>query len=377
MGASSPKWPGRRLPDFAALNPGYLYLLPQVFSASAWNGQPWYGPLSVAEDLRLKLHRRGFLQFAAGTAALPLTSRLVFAQAYPSRPVRVIVGLAAGGGADIAARLMAQGLSERLGQSFVVENRVGGASNLALEAVVRAPPDGYTLLSVIAANAINATLYDKLGFNVVRDIAPIAGVSRQPQVIVVNPSFPARTVPELIAYAKAHPAAINYGSGGNGTTVHVAGELFKMLAGVDLVHVPYRGEAPALADLIGGQLQVMFATLAGSIEFIRSGNLRLLAVTSGTRLEALPEVPAVNEFVPGYEAISWSGIGAPRNTPSEIVERISNEVAAGLADSAIRDRIVKLGNIPMPMSPTEFGKFIANETDKWGRVVKFARLKVD
>ena len=276
----------------------------------------------------MKLPRRQFLHLAAGAAALPAVSRIAWAQAYPTRPVRIIVGFAAGGAADIIARLIGQWLSERLGQPFVIENRPGAGSNIATEAVVRAPPDGYTLLLVGTANAINATLYDKLNFNFIRDIAPVAGIIRVPNVMVVNPSVPAKTVPEFIAYAKANPGKINMASGGIGTAAHVSGELFKMMAGVDMVHVPYRGAAPALTDLLGGQVQVMFASMPSSIEHIRAGKLRALAVTTATRSEALPDIPTVGEFVPGYEASAWYGVGAPKDTPAEIVDKLNKEINA-------------------------------------------------
>jgi tripartite-type tricarboxylate transporter receptor subunit TctC len=287
----------------------------------------------------MKLPRRAFLQLAAGAAALPAVSRIARAQTYPSRPVRIVVGFAAGGGVDIVARLIGQWLSERLGQQFVIENRPGAATNIGTEAVVRAPADGYTLLLADASAAINATLYDKLNFNFIRDIAPVAGIIRVANVMEVNPSFPAKTVPEFIGYAKANPGKINFASGGNGAPPHVSGELFKMMTGVDIVHIPYRGLAPALTDLIGGQVQVMFGTMPPSIEYIRAGKLRALAVTTAMRSAALPDIPTVGEFVSGYEASTWYGVGAPKNTPSEIVEKLNKEINAGLFDPKLKARL--------------------------------------
>jgi len=325
----------------------------------------------------LKLPRRTFLHLAVGTAALPTASRVARAQAYPSRPVRVVVGFAAGGGQDVLARLLGQWLSERLGQSFVVENRPGAGGNIGAEAVVRAAPDGYTLLVIGPPNAINATLYDNLNFNFIRDIAPVAGVSRMPNVMEVNPSFPAKTVPEFIAYAKANPGKINMATGGNGTSNHVSGELFKMMTGVNMVHVPYRGGGPALTDLISGQVQVMFDNLNSSIEHIRAGKLRPLAVTTVTRSEALPDVPTVDDFVPGYEASVVSGIGAPRNTPIEIIDRLNKEISAALSDPKLKARLADLGCVPMPMTPADFGQLMVEETEKWAKVVKFSGAKAN
>ncbi len=325
----------------------------------------------------MKLPRRKFLHLAAGAAALPTMSRVAWAQTYPTRPVHLIVGFAAGGPNDISARLMGQWLSERLGQQFVVENRPGAGGNVATELVVRAPADGYTLLLVPAPAAINATLYDNLSFNFIRDIAPVAGILRVPEVMVVNPSVPANTVPEFIAYAKANPGKINMASAGNGSVPHVAGELFKFMAGVDLVRVGYRGGGPALIDLLGGQVQVMFEPTLSTIAYIRAGKLRALAVTSATRSPALPDVPTVGEFVPGYEATAWFGIGAPKNTPTEIVDRLNTEVNAGLADPKIKDRLADLGGVGMPMSSVEFGKLIADETEKWAKVIHAANIKPD
>jgi tripartite-type tricarboxylate transporter receptor subunit TctC len=325
----------------------------------------------------MKLPRRRFLRLAAGAAALPAVSRFAWAQAYPTRPVHLVVGFAAGGGQDVLARLLGQWLSERLGQSFVVENRPGAGGNIGAEAVVRAAPDGYTLLVIGPPNAINATLYDKLNFDFIRDIAPVAGISRMPNVMEVNPSFPAKTVPEFIAYAKANPGKINMATGGNGTSNHVSGELFKMMTGINMVHVPYRGGGPALSDLIGGQVQVMFDNLNSSIEHIRAGRLRPLAVTTMTRSEALPDVPTVNDFVPGYEASVMSGIGAPRNTPLEIIDRLNKEISAALADPKLKARLADLGAAPMPLTPADFGRLIAEETEKWAKVVKFSGAKAN
>ncbi len=323
----------------------------------------------------MKLLRRQFLHLAAGAAALPAVLRFAWAQSYPSRPVRLIVGFPAGSSADIVARLMGQWLAARLGQPFVTENRAGAASNIATEAVVRAASDGYSLLWTTPANAISETFYDNLNFNFIRDIAPIAGVMSTPLVMVVNPSFPAKTVPEFIAFAKANPGKINMASGGNGGTPHVTGELFKMMTGVNMVHVPYRGDAPALIDLLGRQVQVMFGILPLSVEYIRVGKLRALAVTTATRSAALPDIPTVGEFVPGYEARLWHGVGAPKNTPNEIVDKLNKEINAGLADPNMKARLADLGAVPMPMTPAEFGKFMADETEKWAKVIRAAHIK--
>jgi tripartite-type tricarboxylate transporter receptor subunit TctC len=325
----------------------------------------------------VKLPRRRLLHLAAAAAALPAVSRIALAQIYPARPVRVIVGLAPGGGNDIVARMMGQWLSERLGQPFVIENRPGAGGNIGTEVVVRAPPDGYTLLLVAPANVVNATLYDKLNFNFIRDIMPVAGIIRVPNVVVVNPSVPAKTIPELIAYAKAHPGKINMGSSGNGSTIHISGELFKMMASVDMIHVPYRGSGPALTDLLGGQVQVMFATMPSSIEYIRAGRLRALAVTTATRSEALPDVPTVGDFVAGYEASAAYGVGAPKNTLAEIVDRLNREINAGLADPKMKARLADLGGEVLAGSPADFGKLVAEETEKWAKVVKFSGAKPD
>jgi len=325
----------------------------------------------------MKLPRREFLHLAAGAAALPAVSRIAWAQAYPSRPVRLIVGFAPGGTTDITARLIGQWLSERLGQQFLIENRTGAATNIATEAVVRAPADGYTLLLVTASNAINATLYDKLGFNFIRDIAPVAGIIRYPLVMQVNPSFPAKTVPEFISHAKSNPGKVSYGSGGIGTSIHVASELFKMMAGIDMIHVPYRGGAPAMTDLMGGQIQVVFNPVPESMEHIKAGKLRPLAVTGATRSEALPDVPTVGDFVPGFEASALQGIGAPKDTPAEIVEKLNKEINAGLADPKLKARFADLGATVFVVSPADFGKFIADETEKWAKVIKFAGAKAE
>ena len=325
----------------------------------------------------MKLPRRNFLRLAAGAAALPALARIARAETYPSRPVRIVVGLAPGGANDIVARLMGQWLSERLGQPFVIENRPGAGTNIATEMVVRAPPDGYTLLFVSATSAINATLYERLNFNFIRDIAPVASIATNPLVMEVHPSVPAKTVPEFIAYAKANPGKINMASPGIGTTPHLAGELFKMRAGVDMVHVPYRGGGPALTDLLGGQVQVYFPGTVSSIEYIKTGRLRALAVTAATRSEALPDLPTVGEFVPGYEASNWFGVGAPKATPAAIVEQLNKEINASLADPKLKARLTDLGGTPLVGSPADFGKLIAEETEKWGKVVKFTGIKAD
>jgi tripartite-type tricarboxylate transporter receptor subunit TctC len=325
----------------------------------------------------MTLPRREFLRLMAAAAVQPVASRIACAQAYPSRPVRIIVGFAPGGAADIAARLVGQWLSERLGQQFVVENRPGAGSNIATEAVVRAAPDGYTLLVVGPPNAINATLYSNLNFNFLRDIAPVASVNREPSVMEVNPSLPVHSVPEFIAYAKANPGKVNHASAGAGTAGHIAGEMFKMMTGVNFVHVPYRGGVPAFTDLIGGRVQVMFGNLPTSIGQIRAGKLRALAVTTTTPHEALPGIPTVSEFVPGYEATSVYGIGAPRGTPAEIIERLNREINAGLADPSIKGRLADLGSSPFASSPAEFERFLAAETERLGKVVKFSGAKAD
>ena len=322
-------------------------------------------------------HRRRFLQLATGAAVLPVISRGAEAQAYPSRPVRIIVPFPAAGLSDIVTRLVGQWLSERLGTPFVIENRPGAASNLGTELVVNAPPDGYTLLNLSSANATNATMYEKLNFNFIRDIAPVASLVRFPYVLEVNPSVPIKTVPELIAYAQANPGKLSIASAGTGTPAHIAGELFKMMTGVDMVHVPYRGAALALTDLIGGQVQVMIDNMAASLEHIRAGRLRALAVTTATRLEMLPDVPTVGEFVPGFEASSMNGLGAPKRTPAEIVDKLNKEINTALADPRIKTRIADLGLTPLVGSPADLEKLIADETDKWGKVIRTAKIKVD
>jgi tripartite-type tricarboxylate transporter receptor subunit TctC len=325
----------------------------------------------------MKLPRRNFLHLAAGAAGLPVVSRIAWAQAYPSRPVRLIVPFAPGGASDITARLIGQWLSERLGQPFVIENRPGGGGNLGTEAVVRAPPDGYTLLLCGTPNATNAALYDKLNFNFIRDIAPVAGIEREPHVMVVNSSVPAKTVPEFIAYAKANPGKLTMASGGNGTPSHVFGELFKMMAGVEMVHVPYRSVGPALTDLLGGQVQIVFPTTVSSIEYIRAGRLRALAVTAATRSEALPQIPTVSEFVPGFEATGWYGVGAPKSTPAEIVDMLNKEINAALADHKIKARLTDLGGTVLAGPPADFGGLIADETEKWTKVIRAANIKAE
>jgi len=321
------------------------------------------------------MNRRQFLHLAGGAIALPSTSRIARAEAYPARPVRIIVGFAAGGAGDILARIIGRWLSERLGQPFIVENRPGAGSNIATEAVVRAQPDGYTLLLVTAANAINATFYDNLNFVFLRDIAPVASLVREPWVILLNPSVPAKTVPELIDYAKSNPAKINMASLGIGTGPDVAGELFQMMTGIKVLHVPYRGGALALTDLLGGQVQMYFGTVPTTIGYIKSGRLRALAVTASTRVGALPDIPTVGEFVPGYEASALFGIGVPRNTPAEIVSKLNTEINAALADPKMKARHAELGDTALPLSPADFGKIMGDETEKWGKVVKFAGIK--
>jgi tripartite-type tricarboxylate transporter receptor subunit TctC len=323
----------------------------------------------------MKFLRRQFLQLAGTIAATPVLPRLAAALDYPTRPVRIVAGFAAGGGVDITARLIGQWLTERLGQSFVTENRAGAGGSIGTEAVVSAAPDGYTLLLATVPNAVNASLYEKLNFNFIRDIAPVAGIIRVPMVILLNPSVPAKTVPEFIDYAKANPGKINMASAGNGSAPHMAGELFKMMAGVNLVHVPYRGQGPALTDLLGGEVQVLFATAPGTTDYISTGKLRALAVTSASRAEVLPELPTVADFVPGYETSQWYGICAPKNTPTDIVDKLNKEINAAIADPGMRARLAALGGEPLPGSPAEFGKLIAEETEKWGRVVRAAGIK--
>ena len=323
----------------------------------------------------MSLPRRRFLHLAASAAALPALSLRAWGQAYPARPVRVVVGFPAGGPADILARLLGQWLSERLGQQFVIENRPGAGSNIATEMVVRSLPDGYTLLVTTPANVINTTLYEKLNYDFLRDIAPVAGIVRVPIVMEVNPSFPTKSVPEFIAYAKANPGKINFPSAGIGTVQHVSGELFKAMTGVQMIHVPYRGQAPALTDLLAGQVQVMFDSMPASIEHIRAGKLRPLAVTTAARSEALPDVPTVGDFVPGFEASSWFGLGTPAGTPAEIVEKLNREVHSAFGDPRVKARLIELGGMLLTGSPADFGKFMQQEAEKWGKVVKFSGAK--
>jgi len=324
----------------------------------------------------MRLPRRIFLHLAASAAAFPAASRFAWAQTYPARPVQLIDGYPPGGSADITARLISRWLSERLGQPFIIDNRPGGGGNIATEAVVSAPPDGHTLLLVGTSHTVNATLYDKLNFNFVRDIAPVGGVIRQPQVMLVNPSVPAKSVPEFIASAKATPGKTNMASGGNGSSSHLSGELFKMMAGVNMVHVPYRGVAPALTDLLSGQVQVYFGPAPATIEYIKSGKLRALAVTTSKRLEVFPDIPTVGEFVPGYEAIGFFGVGAPKGTPAEIINKLNEEINAGFADPKVKAQIADLGSLVFPGSSADFAKFIADETDKWGKVIRAANIKL-
>jgi tripartite-type tricarboxylate transporter receptor subunit TctC len=325
----------------------------------------------------MKLPRRTFLHLAAAAAALPVVSGIVLAQTYPTRPVRLIVPFGPAGATDITARLIGQWLSERLGQQFVIENRPGAGSNIGTEAVVRAAPDGYTLGLFGAPSAINATLYDRLNFNFLRDIAPVAPIVRFPNIMVANPSIPSKTLPEFIAYAKTNPGKINMASPGSGSTPHVAGELFKVMTGTNLVHVPYRSVAAVMTDLLSGQVQLYFGTTASSLEYVRAGKLRALAVTIERRLDALPDIPAVAEFVPGYEASAWFGVGAPRNTPVEIIDKLNKEINAGVADPKMKARLTDLGGIALRGSPSDFGKLIVEETEKWGKVVKLSGAKLD
>jgi tripartite-type tricarboxylate transporter receptor subunit TctC len=325
----------------------------------------------------MKLLRRRFLYLAAGAAALPAVSRIARAQTYPMRPVHLVVGFAAGGTNDILARLMGQWLSERLNQPFIVENRPGAATNIAVQTVVRSPPDGHTLLMVNAPNAINATLYKDLNFNFIRDIRPVAGILRVPNVMEVNPSVPAKTVPEFIAYAKANPGKINMASAGIGTTPHVAGELFNMMTGISMTHIPYKGSAQEITGLLGGEVQVTFDNLPPSIPYIRAGTLHALAVTTATRSDLLPDLPTVSEFVPGYEVSGWFGVGAPANTPVEIIDKLNREINAGLADPQLKARLADLGGSVLAGSPADFGKLIAEETEKWAKVVKFSGARAN
>jgi len=325
----------------------------------------------------MKLPRRNFLHLVAGAAALPVVSRIAWAQTYPTRPVRIVVPFAPGGVNDITARLIGQWLSERLGQQFIIENRPGGGGNIGIEAVVRSPADGYTLLVVGTTAAINATLFEKLSYNFIRDIAPVASIVRVPHVMQVNPSLPVATVPEFIAHAKANPGKISMGSGGNGSPAHVTGELFKMMTGVNLTHVLYRGAGPAITDLLGGQIQVTFTDMAASIEYIRAGRLRALAVTTAMRSEALLDIPTVGDFVSGFEASQWVGLCAPKNSPPEIIGKLNAGINTGLADPKLKIRLADLGGVALPGSPAEFGKLIADDTEKWAKVVKFSGAKAD
>jgi tripartite-type tricarboxylate transporter receptor subunit TctC len=325
----------------------------------------------------MKFPRRTFLHLAVGAAALPAVSRIARAQAYPSRPVRIIVGFPAGGATDIQARLMGQWLSDRLGQQFIVENRSGASGNIGTEAVAKAPADGYTLLQVVTPNVINAALYTNLNFDFMRDIAPIICSARLAYMVVVHPSVPATNIPEFIAYAKANPGKINYGSAGHGTPQNICCELFKMMTGVNLVHIPYRGGAPATSDLVGGHLQVIFSPVSESIEHVKAGKLRVLAVTTKTRLDVLPDVPTVADFVPGYEASGFAGMGAPTNTPADIIDLLNKELNAGLADSKIRGRIVELGGTVLGGTPAEFGTILSEAIEKWAKVIKFAGIKAE
>jgi len=323
----------------------------------------------------MKLQRRRFLQLAAAAAVLPIASHIAGAQTYPTRPVRWVVGFPPGGLGDLVARPIGQWLSERLGQPFIIENRPGAVGAIATEAVVHAPADGHTLLLVNPGNVTSASFYDKLNFNFIRDIAPVAGIIRAPMVIVVNPSIPVKTIPEFIAYAKANPGKVSYASPGNGSTNHITGELFKMITGTNMIHVPYRGSAPALTDLLGGQVQVMFDNLLTSIEPVRSGRLRALAVTTATRSPALPDIPSAGEFLPGLEASIWQGVGAPKNTPPEIVDRLNKEINAALSDSKMKARFADLGAAVFPGSAADFGKFIVHETERWAKVIRAANVK--
>jgi tripartite-type tricarboxylate transporter receptor subunit TctC len=324
----------------------------------------------------MRLHRRRFLRLLAGVPGLPAVLRTARAQAYPSRPVRIMVGAAPGGGPDIVARLIGQWLSDRLGQPFIVENKPGGGTNLATEEVAKAEPDGYTLLLLVPSNtAINPSLYDKLSYDFARDLTPVAGLSREPLVMVVNPAVPAKTAPEFISYARANPGKINMASPGIGTLPHMAGELFKYMTGIEMTHVAYRSSAPAIADLLGGQVQVFFAPVSASIEHVRTGKLRALGVTTAARAAALPDVPPLGDFVPGYNVAPWYGLGAPKKTRAEIIDRLNTEINAGLADPTVTSRLAALGSSAFPVSPAEFGKFIADETEKWAKVIKFARIK--
>jgi len=323
----------------------------------------------------MTLHRRSFLHALAGAAGLTTLPRTALAQAWPTRPVKLVVGFAAGGSTDIAARIIGQWLQERLGQPFIIENKPGAATNIATESVARAQADGYTLLMMGPSSTVNATLFDKLDYVLLRDIAPVAGLARQPQVLLATPQLPAKSVPELIAYAKANPGKVTMASAGIGSAGQMMGELFKMMAGIDCIHVPYRGAAPLMNDLLGGQVMTSFSGMTGSIQYVKSGQLRALAVTTATRADALPDVPALGEFVPGYEAGDWLGIGAPKDTPADIIDRLNKEVTGGIAEARIKARFTDLGIAPMPMTPAEFGKLLADDIDKWAKVIRAARIK--
>jgi tripartite-type tricarboxylate transporter receptor subunit TctC len=325
----------------------------------------------------MKLPRRRFLRLAMGAAALPIVSRVARAQSYPARPVRVVVAAAAGGATDIITRVIGRWLSERLGQPFIIENRPGGSNNLGTEVVVRAPADGHTLLAIGGVNVVNTVLFDKLNFNFIRDIVPVAGTMRAPLIMTVNPSFPAKTIPEFIAYAKANPGKLNFASGGTGTAPHMAGELFKVMTGVDMVHVPYRGEGLALTDLLGGQVQVVFSASSVSLESVKAAKLRALGVTTSARWEAMPDIPSVSEFVPSFEASAWFGVGAPKDTPAETIDKLNKAINTALADSDIKARIADLGGVPFVSSPADLGKFIVEEAEKWGKVIRVANIKPD
>jgi tripartite-type tricarboxylate transporter receptor subunit TctC len=345
--------------------------------AAPYLGHANWDSFAAIKGRDMKLFRRKFLELAGGVVAAAAFPQFASADDYPTRPVRIIAGFAAGGGVDITARLIGQWLADRLGQSFVVENRAGAGGNIGTEAVVNAAPDGYTLLLATVPNAVNASLYEKLNFDFIRGIAPVAGIIRVPMVILLHPSVPVRTVPELISYAKANPGTINMASAGNGSAPHMAGELFKMMAGVSMVHVPYRGQGPALSDLLGGQVQVLFATAPGTSDYIATGKLRALAVTSASRAELLPELPTVGDFVPGYETSQWYGIGAPANTPREIVDKLNREINAAINDPGMKARFAAIGGEPLPGSPAEFGKLISEETEKWAKVVHAAGIKAE
>ena len=323
----------------------------------------------------MKLLRRRFLQLTAGVVAAPAFPQLAFALDYPSRPARIVAGFAAGGGVDITARLIGQWLGDHLGQNFIVENRTGAGGNIGTEAVVNAAPDGYTLLLATVPNAVNASLYEKLSFNFVRDIAPVGGVIRVPMVVLVNPEVPAQSLAEFISYAKANPGKVNMASAGSGSAPHMAGELFKIMTGVDMVHVPYRGQGPALTDLLGGQVQILFAAAPGTADYVKTGKLRALAVTTVARMQEMPDIPSVADFVPGYEASQWYGFAAPKNTPAEIIDRLNKEINAAIADPGMMTRLAAIGGQPIPGSPAEFGRLISEETEKWGKVVRAAGIK--